>query len=162
MKRLDTLFILAGEASADLLGSEIMMSFGEETRYFGVGGLKMRGMGFDNLAPQESLMTLGLLDSLLSVPRLLALADELIAVILDRRPDAVLTIDAKAFSATFARRLKKAMAKNRLERTNYSSCGPDRLGLGRLAREKTKPFYRSPVVPFSLRAGIFYLSWPYR
>ena len=111
MKRLDTLFILAGEASADLLGNEIMMSFGEETRYFGVGGLKMRGMGFDNLAPQESLMTLGLLDSLLSVPRLLALADELIAVILDRRPDAVLTIDAKAFSAAFARRLKKAMAK---------------------------------------------------
>ena len=108
---LNSVFILAGEPSADALGGEIMGALGKGVKVFGVGGKAMRTAGLDAIARQTRLTIIGLGGVVRAWFDLHALADELIAEILTRRPDVILTIDSKAFSLRFARRLKKAMAK---------------------------------------------------
>ena len=106
-----SVFILTGEPSADALGGEIMGALGKDVEVFGMGGQAMKSAGLDAIARQERLTIIGLGGAVRAWFDLHALADELIATILSRRPDVILTIDSKAFSLRFARRLKKAMAK---------------------------------------------------
>ena len=108
---LQSVFILTGEPSADALGGEIMGALGEGVKVFGMGGKAMQTAGLDAIARQQRLTIIGLGGVVRAWFDLHALADELIAAILTRRPDVILTIDSKAFSLRFARRLKKAMAK---------------------------------------------------
>ena len=106
-----SVFILAGEPSADALGGEIMGALGKGVKVFGVGGKVLQSAGLDAIARQTRLTIIGLGGVVRAWFDLHALADELIAEILTRRPDVILTIDSKAFSLRFARRLKKAMAQ---------------------------------------------------
>ncbi len=106
-----SLFVLAGEPSADVLGGAIMREFGPSARFFGIGGQDMQAAGLDLIADQNALTIMGFGAALLAWPRLSRLANDLVAEIVARRPDAILTIDSKGFSLRFARRLKKAMAK---------------------------------------------------
>ena len=108
---LNSVFILAGEPSADALGGEIMGALGAGVKVFGVGGKVLQSAGLDAIARQTRLTIIGLGGVVRAWFDLHALADELIAEILTRRPDVILTIDSKAFSLRFARRLKKAMAQ---------------------------------------------------
>ena len=108
---LNSVFILAGEPSADALGGEIMGALGKGVKVFGVGGKVLQSAGLDAIARQTRLTIIGLGGVVRAWFDLHALADELIAEILTRRPDVILTIDSKAFSLRFARRLKKAMAQ---------------------------------------------------
>ena len=108
---LHSVFILAGEPSADALGGEIMGALGKGVKVFGVGGKVLQSAGLDAIARQTRLTIIGLGGVVRAWFDLHALADELIAEILTRRPDVILTIDSKAFSLRFARRLKKAMAQ---------------------------------------------------
>ena len=108
---LHSVFILAGEPSADALGGEIMGALGAGVKVFGVGGKVLQSAGLDAIARQTRLTIIGLGGVVRAWFDLHALADELIAEILTRRPDVILTIDSKAFSLRFARRLKKAMAQ---------------------------------------------------
>lgn len=108
---LNSVFILTGEPSADALGGEVMGALGKGVKVFGVGGKAMQSAGLDAIARQERLTIIGLGGVVRAWFDLHALADELIAEILTRRPDVILTIDSKAFSLRFARRLKKAMAQ---------------------------------------------------
>ena len=108
---LQSVFILTGEPSADALGGEIMGALGEGVKVFGMGGKAMQTAGLDAIARQQRLTIIGLGGVVRAWFDLHALADELISAILTRRPDVILTIDSKAFSLRFARRLKKAMAK---------------------------------------------------
>ena len=83
---------------------------GVSPEFWGVGGAAMAGGGFQAVRPMGDFTVLGLGEALRAVPRLHRLADTLIEQILERRPDAILTIDNKGFAMRFARRLKKRMA----------------------------------------------------
>ncbi len=111
MSRPQSLFILAGEPSADVLGGAIMRELGPSLRCFGIGGNAMQEAGLELIAEQDALTVIGFGQAIKAWPRLSRLADDLIVEIIARRPDAILTIDSKGFSLRFARRLKKAMAK---------------------------------------------------
>ena len=105
-------FILAGEPSADRLGCHLMQAcdarFGTMA-WFGIGGVSMQQRGLDPIAAMEPLSLIGLVDSLKSFRTLSALCDRLIDEVVTRQPDFVITIDAKAFSVRFAKRLKKRL-----------------------------------------------------
>ena len=88
-----------------------MREFGSSAHFFGIGGKDMQAAGLDLIAEQDALTVIGFGAALKAWPRLSRLADHLVAEIVARRPDAILTIDSKGFSLRFARRLKKAMAK---------------------------------------------------
>lgn len=106
-------FILAGEASGDSLGAEVMkacISSGDsEVRWFGMGGAKMHALGLESNEDFTQLSIVGIGAAIQALSRLNKLADRLIAKILAERPETVFTIDSKGFSIRFAKKLRKAV-----------------------------------------------------
>ncbi|MCG8624972.1 MAG: lipid-A-disaccharide synthase [Proteobacteria bacterium] len=120
-KKMQSLFIVAGEDSADQLGCAIVSALPKGVRSFGLGGGRMREAGFEGLKldknknknkESNTLAIIGIGDSLTAWPRLNRLADTMIQTILAEKPDAVLTIDSKGFALRFAQRLRAAMEKS--------------------------------------------------
>ena len=105
-------FILAGEASGDTLGSEVMQACNSAygpCSWFGMGGSKMGAQGLTSEEDMEELSIIGIAGVVVALPRLASLADRLLEQIMQDRPDAVFTIDSKMFSVRFALRLKQRM-----------------------------------------------------
>ena len=106
-------FILAGEPSGDQLAASIMdavdAGFGKQL-WFGVGGPLMQKRGLVNESDMTQLSVLGFGAALSAYPRLSAFANLLVNRIIETKPRAVITIDAKGFSLRLAKRLKKRMA----------------------------------------------------
>ena len=120
MRQLRSLFISAGEASADQLGSAIVAAMPKRVRCFGLGGGTMQGKGFQHLPnlcntssnpSDHPLAVIGLGEGVMAWRRLNRLADSIIAEVLASKPDAVLTIDSKGFSLRLAKKLRQAMAR---------------------------------------------------
>ena len=106
------IFILAGEASGDLLASRIMRvvnaNYGQQ-KWFGVGGGHMTAKGLESVGEMHPLSLIGLGDSILNYRRLSSFADKLVEYIMQQRPQLIMTIDAKGFSVRFAARLRRRM-----------------------------------------------------
>jgi len=103
--------IVAGEASGDQLGAELMAELRRRlpsVECVGVGGPKMRARGLDVWADAESLAVMGLLEVLPHLPRLLRLRRELARRFTALRPDVFIGVDYKEFNLGLARRLKAA------------------------------------------------------
>ena len=107
------LFILAGEASGDVLAAQLMLA-AEKVKgpivWSGMGGPHMKEAGLKSSEEMSQLSVIGIADALAALPRLYRLADRLIEQILDTQPDIVFTVDSKAFSVRFAKRLRKRLA----------------------------------------------------
>ena len=105
-----TFFLIAGEASGDLLGARLMHALKIKTngrvRFAGIGGPRMQAEGMDVLFPQAELAHFGLFELLRHVPHLLKRIRQTRAEVLRLRPDALITIDAPDFSFRVARYLK--------------------------------------------------------
>jgi len=103
-------FLIAGEASGDLLGVRLMQALkkktGGQARFVGVGGPRMRAEGIELLFPQEELAHFGLFELLRHVPHILRRMKQTIAEVKRRRPTALITIDAPDFCFRVAKRLK--------------------------------------------------------
>jgi lipid-A-disaccharide synthase len=65
--------LLAGEASGDTLGADLIMALrrrAPDAKFFGVAGPKMQAVGCESWEPSESLAVMGLFDVLRDLPRL--------------------------------------------------------------------------------------------
>ena len=106
------IFILAGEASGDLLASRIMRAvnrnFGQH-RWVGLGGDHMTTEGLQSVGEMDRLSLIGLGEAIRNYNSLSNFADELVEYVIQQRPQLVLTIDAKGFSVRFAARLRRRM-----------------------------------------------------
>ena len=106
-------FILAGEPSGDQLAASIMDAvegrFGKQN-WFGIGGPLMQERGLASEAEMAQLSVMGFGAALSAYPRLSTLANRLVQRIIEARPRAVITVDAKGFSLRLAARLKQRMA----------------------------------------------------
>jgi len=113
-----TIWLLAGEASGDVLGARLMAALRRREpslRFRGVGGPRMAELGLESLFPMSELAVMGLVEVL---PRLRSLSrrlDEAVADIARTRPDLVVTID----SPGFALRLLKRIAGLGIRRVHY-------------------------------------------
>ena len=109
-----SIFILAGEASGDLLASRIMRAvnakYGQQ-KWVGLGGDHMTTEGLKSVDEMHRLSIIGLKESIINYNNLLAFADELIEYIMKQRPQLIMTIDAKGFSVRFAARLRRRMQR---------------------------------------------------
>jgi len=110
-------FLLAGETSGDKLGAELMTAL--ETRYpesgfYGMGGPHMMSQGLISHEDMSQLSIMGISEVIAAYSRLQKLADRLVKQVIANRPDAIFTIDSKAFSVRFAKKLRKEM-----RRVNY-------------------------------------------
>ena len=105
-------FLIAGEASGDLLGARLMRALkkltGAQARFMGIGGARMRAEGIELLFPQEELAHMGLIEVLRHIPHILGRVRETVETIRRVRPAALITIDAPDFSFRVAKKLKGA------------------------------------------------------
>jgi lipid-A-disaccharide synthase len=112
------IWILAGEASGDVLGARLILALRakrENLQFCGIGGPRMEQAGLTSLFPMRDLAVMGLAEIL---PRLRSLnrrLEQATADIKAQRPDLVVTID----SPGFALRLLKKIQPLGLKRIHY-------------------------------------------
>ena len=103
-------YLIAGEASGDLLGARLMRGLKKLThghaRFIGIGGPRMRAEGIELLFPQEELAHFGLTELLTQVPHLLHRMQQTVEQIEYLHPAALITIDAPDFCFRVAKKLK--------------------------------------------------------
>jgi lipid-A-disaccharide synthase len=101
------LFLVTGEKSGDLYGAHLIDAFGASASLSGIGGEEMRKRNFKCLIPMEELQFMGFVDVLLHLPSLLQLLERTARLIMERGPDAVVTIDYPGFNLRLAGLLRK-------------------------------------------------------
>lgn len=112
------IWLLAGEASGDVLGARLMQAIHArrpDIRFAGIGGPRMTALGFSSLFPMRDLAVMGLVEILPRLRKLSKRLDDTVTQIETLRPDLVVTID----SPGFALRLLKRIAPLNIPRVHY-------------------------------------------
>src|SRR5487761_2399784 len=112
------IYLIAGEASGDVLGSRLMHAIAAQRpamRFAGIGGEAMARAGLTSLFPIRDLALMGLLEVLPKLRRLRARLAQTTADIAARRPDVVVTIDSPGFTL----RVLRAVAPFGIPRVHY-------------------------------------------
>jgi lipid-A-disaccharide synthase len=104
------IFLIAGEASGDLLGAGLMRALRErhpDVVFHGVGGRSMAAQGLNSLFPMEDLSVMGVAEVLPRLFKILGRISQTAKEIRRLRPDAVITIDSPDFCFRVIKKLKK-------------------------------------------------------
>ena len=146
------IFMIAGEASGDVLGARLMTALRAqqpELVFSGIGGARMEEAGLASQFPMQELAVMGLAEIL---PRILLLRrrlNETVAAIKASRPDIVVTIDSPGFCL----RVLKALTGTGIKRVHYVA---PQVWAWRQERVKKFPgAVGGAALPAALRAGIF-------
>ncbi len=103
-------FLVAGEASGDLLGASLMRELKKKAkgtaRFAGVGGPRMVAEGIELLFPQEELAHMGLWELARHLPNILRRLRQTVRAVQAEKPAALITIDSPDFSFRVAKKLK--------------------------------------------------------
>jgi len=103
-------FIVAGEASGDLLGAGLMAALharcGGAARFRGVGGPAMAAQGLESLFPLPEIAIIGFSGLLTGIPKILRRVRETADAALAAPPDVLVLVDAPDFTHRVARRVR--------------------------------------------------------
>lgn len=102
--------MVAGEDSGDQLGAELIDALRAgfpAARFVGVGGPRMRTVGFDAWHDIGELSVMGFAEVLRHLPRLLGLRASLARRLVDLKPDVFIGIDAPDFNLGLEKKLKR-------------------------------------------------------
>ncbi len=106
-----SLMLVAGEPSGDLLGGQLMAALkavaGDSVTIFGMGGPAMTAQGLTSLFPLKDTAVMGLREVVPKIPVILRRVNDIVAVAMLRRPDAVVLIDSPDFNHRIARQLRR-------------------------------------------------------
>jgi len=98
-------FIIAGEASGDLLGSKLINELKKQLinkscsfEFIGIGGKLMQEQGLDTIFAIEELSLMGFVEILPHIPKLIKLINFTAQQIIANEVDTVISIDAPDFS----------------------------------------------------------------
>jgi len=96
-----TIAMVAGEASGDLLASELMLAIREmmpNVRFIGIGGPKMLAAGMQVLYPMEKLSVMGYVEVLLHYREISGIRRRLRKQLIENPPDLFIGVDAPDFN----------------------------------------------------------------
>lgn len=104
------LFVLAGEASGDRLGSDMVRRLRQRVplEVTGVGGPELEAEGLRSMFPMSDLAVMGWSDVLRRLPLLLWRVRQVADAIIRAWPDVVVLIDSQVFSKAVAKRVRRA------------------------------------------------------
>lgn len=106
------IFLIAGEASGDLLGGRLMAALRAQApgpiEFDGVGGETMQAAGLVSRFPMGELSLMGFAEILPHLPRLIRRINETEAALRATHPAVLVTIDAPAFCLRVSKRLAGA------------------------------------------------------
>lgn len=107
------LFVLAGEASGDRIGADLVHRLRERTELVltGVGGAELAAEGLRTMFPMSDLSVMGWSDVLVRLPLLLWRARQVAEAIIRGKPDVVVLIDSQVFTRVVAERVRKSGSK---------------------------------------------------
>ncbi len=101
-------YIVAGEASGDVLGARLIAAMRARAggiEVAGIGGARMAEQGVASLFPMQDLALMGLAEVLPKIVRLRQRLEQTVADIAAKRPDIVVTIDSPGFTLRLLRRI---------------------------------------------------------
>jgi len=107
------LFVLAGEASGDRIGADLVQRLRKRTEVEvnGVGGADLAAEGLHSMFPMSDLSVMGWSDVLVRLPLLLWRARQVANAIIRSAPDVVVLIDSQVFTRVVAERVRKSGAR---------------------------------------------------
>ena len=106
--------IVAGEASGDLIASQLMLEINQKfknVQYVGVGGPMMRKYGLTSFFDYKILSIHGYIDAIKNIVKLFFLRNNLIKYLISEEPDIYIGIDAPDFNFYIEKTLKKNKVK---------------------------------------------------
>lgn len=106
----NNILIIAGEASGDVRGSELLRELVpllQGTRFWGVGGDRMQAEGVELIEHIRDLSMVGAVEVLKKLPHIHAHYRNITSQVLKRKPDLAILIDYPGFNLKVAKFLKK-------------------------------------------------------
>ncbi|MDP2205913.1 MAG: lipid-A-disaccharide synthase [Alphaproteobacteria bacterium] len=103
------IFLIAGEASGDLLGANLMRALKAQrpdAQFSGVGGKNMQAEGLESLFPMEELSVMGLAEVLPRLFKIMSRIRQTRKAILKTKPHVVVSIDSPDFCFRVIRQVK--------------------------------------------------------
>ena len=100
--------IVAGEASGDLLGADLIQGLKKQypdAIYEGIGGPRMKAQGFHSLFDMDRLSVMGLWEPLMRLPELLSIRRSIIKRYSTKKPVVFIGIDSPDFNAKIEQKL---------------------------------------------------------
>ncbi len=113
--------LIAGEASGDLLAAELVSALraqSPDAKFIGAGGAKMSAAGVELAFDMTKHAVVGFTDVLKNYFKFQRLFNQLRALAIERKPDAVIGVDYGGFNLHFGRTIKE------LTRYDYSDWNP--------------------------------------
>ncbi len=108
-------FLIAGEASGDVLGARLMVALKKQTngkaRFAGIGGERMVAEGLELFFPQAELSCMGIVEVLCHLPSLLSRIRQTVDEVKKRQPAALITIDSPDFCFRVAKKLNREVSQ---------------------------------------------------
>lgn len=108
------IFIIAGEASGDIIGSKLMESFKSEMphlEFHGIGGPQMSLKGIRSIIPINDLSLMGFVEIIPHIFKINKYINHAVKRIMEYEPDMVITIDSPGFNF----RVVKALRQKKLD-----------------------------------------------
>lgn len=102
--------IIATEHSADAIGASLIIELKKKNTqfiFYGLGGPKMKKLGFHNIFPVTNQSIIGILDAFRHIFSLYILRKKLISFFLKTQPDIYIGIDAADFNLPIEKKLRK-------------------------------------------------------
>ncbi len=106
-------FMVAGEASADMLGADLMQALksmrGGAVSFRGFGGASMKAAGLASTGPTRNIDAIGVGAVVVMLPTILRLLRETVEAIVASPPDVLILIDAPDFTHRIAARVRRRL-----------------------------------------------------
>ncbi len=118
MKKLKKIFVLVGEESGDIIASDLIQEIKKQNndkfnlKFYGVTGPRMKSIGVSTLFDFTEINYLGVSEIISNFFSLKIKLNKLIKKIKIINPDILITVDAKLFSLSLAKGLKKKNISN--------------------------------------------------